>query len=749
MRPTSFFFVATCICWIGFPSIQKMDSVAQQDSITVQNDKGGAKKTVPRPPQDRQIEFFESRIRPVLVQHCYPCHSDESGKQKGGLLLDSRPGTHRGGDTGAAVVPGKVDASLLIGAIRYEDFEMPPEGKLPERVILDFEKWIEEGAADPRTAELAAAGRGATVNAAKKRAGIDWQSARKFWSFLPPRVRSLPPVKDPAWPNNRIDYFVQSAMENRELHPARSASVRELNRRLAFDLTGLPPGEIREDLDQLTDELLASKSFGEKWARHWLDLARYAEDQAHIVGNNQALFYPNAYLYRDWVIDAFNRDLSYDQFVMQQLSADLVAAKEKRTPGNQELAALGFIGLGPKYYRRNDLAVMADEWEDRVDTVSRGLLGLTVACARCHDHKYDPISTQDYYALAGVFASTEMYNKPLQENPQPEAGKKSGKAAPGKTLHIVRDTKKPRNLNVFIRGDSSSKGPIVERRFLTLLDDTKQPFGDSNSGRLALAKAITRAENPLFARVIVNRVWTVLVGKPLVGTPSNFGELGERPSHPALLDDLAARFMQQDWSIKWLVREIVSSATYRQSSLASSDSMQADPGNRLISRMNRKRLTVEQWRDAILDAGSQLDHRIGGPSMDPANPAEKRRTIYARVSRFQLNSMLAMFDFPDPNAHAAQRSNTISPLQKMFALNSRFLLEQTKKLADRIQQTEKKLNDEEFIETTYQLLFQRPPNTTERSVGRRFLENDSDSSGSKRSSYLQSLIISNEFTYID
>ena len=338
-------------------------------------------------------DFFESKIRPVLVKHCYECHSADAGKVGGEFLLDSRDALREGGESGEAIVAGDAEGSLLLSAIRYEDFEMPPSGKLPENVIADFETWINNGAIDPRTESA-----GNSPPAARPQ--IDIESGRKFWSFQPPKLSPLPEVEQADWPARKIDYFVLAKLEGEVLAPTQPADRRTLVRRVTFDLIGLPPtpedvdGFLNDDqpdaYERLIERLLASPRFGERWSRLWLDVARYAEDQAHIVGNNDSLFYPNAYIYRNWLIDAFNEDIAYDRFAKLQLAADLVEPEAK-----EHQAALGFLGLGPKYYRRNAPEVMADEWEDRVDTVTRGLLGLTVACARCHDHKYDPIPTED------------------------------------------------------------------------------------------------------------------------------------------------------------------------------------------------------------------------------------------------------------------------------------------------------------------------------------------------------------------
>ncbi|HMF11687.1 MAG TPA: DUF1549 domain-containing protein, partial [Gemmataceae bacterium] len=448
-------------------------------------------------PTPQQREFFEKRIRPVLVEHCYKCHAADAKKIRGGLLLDSRAAMRKGGDGGPVVVPGDPSASRLLKALRYDDLQMPPAGKLPDRLIADFETWIKQGAFDPRDAPASETRR------------IDVESARQFWAFRAPQLHPVPVVRDQAWPKRAVDRFLLARLEAAGLQPNPPADGRTWLRRVTFDLIGLPPtpeeieaflGDASPDAyEKVVERLLASPHYGERWARVWLDVARYAEDQAHIVGNDQSLCYPNAYQYRDWVIRALNADVGYDRFVRLQLAADVI---EPNNPTN--LPALGFLGLGPKYYDRRNLAVMADEWEDRVDVVSRGLLGLTVACARCHDHKFDPIATEDYYALAGVFASTRMFNRPLEDKceKKPDGEAKQPKDA----LHLVREGT-PTDLNVFVRGDVNVKGPSVPRHFLRVLcAGEPKPFRQG-SGRLELADAITARENPLTARVIVNRVW--------------------------------------------------------------------------------------------------------------------------------------------------------------------------------------------------------------------------------------------------
>lgn len=568
---------------------------------------------------------------------------------------------------------------------------------------------------------------------------FDYAKEGQFWSFQAPTRHQAPKTELSNWVYKPHDAFVLSGLEAAGLTPNDSAEKGLLLRRLSFDLIGLPP-ELEPDTDleiaAYVDQLLASPHFGERWARLWLDVARYAEDQAHIVGSNNSLTYPNAYLYRDWVISALNEDLPYDDFLRHQLAADLLLPKQE-----EEHAALGFMGLGPKYYRRNQLAVMADEWEDRVDTLTRGVLGLTVACARCHDHFFDPIPTSDYYALAGVFANTEMFNRPMEENCEMQNDGQTKK--PDDAAHVVREAKEMRNLPVYLRGDISTPGEEVPRGFLTILGNgERKEFDSKTSGRRDLAEALVDRHNPLTARVWVNRVWGELMGAPLVSTTSNFGTLGEKPTHPELLDDLSVRFMEDgDWSLKWLVREIVLSATYQQSSAAVPEKLAADPGNRLLWRMNRRRLEVEKWRDALLVASGTLDRSIGGKSFVASDPGANRRAVYAEISRLQLDPMLALFDFPDPNLHSPGRANTTTPLQKLFVINHPLIVKQAQLISDRVAAECGDLDEQ--IDRIYEILFSRPPLPSERKLGAQFLKQ------AEFADYTQVLLASNEFAWLD
>ena len=577
---------------------------------------------------------------------------------------------------------------------------------------------------------------------------IDWEKARQHWSFVPPKKQALPKVKDAAWPRGRVDHFILANMEAKELTPSREADVRTLLRRMTFDLTGLPPtpeevqtfvNDSRPDAyARLVDDLLGRRAFGERLASVWLNLARYAEDQAHQVGNNSSLNYPNAWRYRDWVIRAFNADLPYDAFIEKQLAVDLLEPQNKA-----DLAALGFLGLGHKLYSRGRLDVQAEEWSEQVDTVSQTFLGLTVACARCHDHKFDPITARDYYAMAGVFASVQMVN--LRPDGKEEDSKTlADKMDPG-TLHVVRDFQ-PHDLPIYARGDVETPGPTAPRGWLQVLSQGEPMKFKQGSGRAELARQITDPANPLTARVMVNRVWDMLFGKPLARTTSNFGATGEHPTHPELLDDLAVRFMQNGWSVKRLVRELVMTATYRQSSSGSAANAQRDEANDAFWRMNRRQLGIESWRDAIMSTAGTLTH-VGDRSENLDTLTHHKRTIYSQVSRRELNKTLMLFDYPDANVHAARRSSSTTPTQKLFVMNSHFIIEQAKRLAQRLQQSAS--DDASRIRHAYALLFAREPETEELAIAQEFLKQPAESTLTAWEQLAQALLATNEMLYVD
>ena len=574
---------------------------------------------------------------------------------------------------------------------------------------------------------------------------IDWQKERTFWAFTPPKTPPRPEVKNQRWPREDLDYFVLAKLEERRLSPALEADKRTLLRRAAYDLTGLPPSldvaerflkETRPDAyERLIDELIAMPAFGERMASMWLPLARYAEDQAHQVGDDTKFFYPNAYKYRKWVIGAFNRDLPYQDFIKLQLAADKYCKDDE-----ENLVALGFLGLGPKYYNRNRLDVMADEWEDRVDTTTRTFLGLTVACARCHDHKFDPITREDYYGLAGVFASSKMVNRG-QEEPMDNSEKPpKNKDVSPKVIHMMEDGE-PQDLNVFIRGNVNRKGPLAPRGFIKVLAREDQPPIKEGSGRKEIAEDIADWRNPLVARVIVNRVWTLMTGNAIVASPSNFGHSGQAPTNQELLDYLATHFATQGGSIKTLVREIALSATYRQSSVTSAKMIALDPANQLLGRMNRRRLTVEQWRDTLLYQSGELE-REGGKSLE-LDDKNFRRTVYARISRLQLNALLMSMDYPDANVHAEKRATTTTAMQKLFQMNSEFMTARAKTLAARMDSQQGRVSN------IYRALFNRAPDADEKRLAENFLKQPTRGSLSRWEEYTQALLMSNELMYVD
>ena len=583
----------------------------------------------------------------------------------------------------------------------------------------------------------------------KAEAQIDWAMAREWWAFQSPTKAELPQINQAAWPSRRIDHFVLAKLEAKKLSPSPAATKHTLARRLYLDLTGLPPtpekmraflgDETDGAYEMLVEELMQRTAYGERLASMWLNKARYAEDQAHQVGGNIAFFYPNAFKYRKWVIDAFNNDLPYDDFIRKQLAADL--EKDKSVT---DLPALGFIGLGHKFYNRNRLTVKAEEWSEQVDTLTRAFLGLTVACAQCHDHKYDPVTQKDYYALAGVFASTDLVDR-MEDGSEIKKDSEAHKKRIG-TIHIVRDTK-PKDLHVFLRGNTETKGDLVKRRFLKVLAQNEPKSFTQGSGRLELAEAIADPNNPLTARVIVNRVWLIFFGRGLVATPSNFGQLGSLPSHSELLDDLAVRFMENNWSIKWLVRELVLSSTYQQNSQIISRNELIDPANIYLWRMNRRRLSVEQWRDSILAASNNLDRR-GGESLELTDAKNVRRTIYGRVSRKKLSDILIQFDYPDANVHSAKRSDTTTAIQKLFIINSSFMVEQAKSLAKRIT-GDSSATDLTHIQSTYALLYNRQPTREETDLGLAFLRLPAEGKLTRWEQYSHALLAANEMMFVD
>ena len=904
--------------------------------------------------QDPGLDFFEKRIRPLLVEHCYSCHSEQSKKNRGGLLLDSKSALLKGGDTGPALVPGKPAESLLVKAVHYQDpdLRMPPKGKLPAQAVADLAKWVKMGAPDPRT--------GAGPKVAE---GSVLDKARTFWAFQPPKKSPLPQVKNAAWPKGAIDTFLLHKLEEKGLKPSPEADRVTLLRRAYFTLIGLPPTPAQIDrfvsdtspdaFVKVVDELLASPYFGERWGRHWLDVARYAESS----GGGRSLLFKEAYRYRDYVIDAFNADKPYDQFIREQIAGDLLPAfhPEQR---RMQLIATAFLLLGPTNFERQDKPILEmDLIDEQLDTMGRAFLGMTIGCARCHDHKFDPIPHTDYYALAGIMKSTRMI---IHENvskwteqplPMPEADekviarheatlaalkdklqkaqaaeKKAGKVvagAPGKgpiaaaglpgividdtqakkigswkhsmfsgnyigegylyddrgskkektltfipdfakkgnyevrlayvpfenratnvpvrifhadgetTLHVNQRkapdvdgnfvslgtfrfekgsqyfvmvltdgadghvavdavqflkedlepevkvaSKKPdakesadakpldakalmaeikrlqtsgpqramamavsegkvEDCHLCIRGNFHNRGPIVPRGFLqaampATMDRTKLAIPAKESGRKQLADWLASPENPLSARVMVNRLWHHVMGVGLVRSVDNFGLTGELPSHPELLDHLALRFIENGWSVKKMIREIVLSQAFQMSSGDADPAtlklaQKVDPENRLYWRMNRRRLEAEVLRDTILLLSGDLDPAKGG-SLIKANTLEreykfedKRRSVYTPVFRNKLLELYEVFDFADPNISLGKRNVSTVSTQALYMMNSPFVMEQAGRAAQKLL-AEPKLEDGARIDRAYRLALGRLPTPREKQLALEFLQ---------------------------
>ena len=771
--------------------------------------------------QPEDLEFFEKKIRPVLVRHCHECHSAEaarSGKLKGRLQLDTREGIRAGGDSGPAVVPGKPTESLLLDALRYEAFEMPPEGMLPEQIVADFQHWIERGAADPRD--------GQSVD---DKPALDLVKARQFWSLRPVRPSPPPEVSDPDWAANPIDRFVRAKLQEHRLEPAGLADKRSLLRRLSFDLIGLPPtpteleaflsDDSPEAYSRQVDRLLASPHFGERWGRHWLDLARFSES----CGSTRNMVWHHAWRYRNYVIDAFNRDLPFDQFVREQIAGDLLPAESPEERDRQTVAT-GLLALGPKALDETKREVFRmDLIDEQIDVVSRVFLGLSVACARCHDHKFDPIPTRDYYALAGIFRSTEtlygagpmgirgVNDSPLQpigpqaaelaapaaehfrrvqeqtqtrntarsdryrvvrkvadlkrQLEQPAAEKAPDKAALSAEIETLeaeikrwdekiagldkelnalvdqpppqpdyamaaRDASQIENCRVHVRGETTNLGDSVPRGVLQVLPVEQAAIGADESGRRQLAEWLASPDNPLTARVAVNRVWQHLLGRGLVTTPDDFGTSGMRPSHPELLDHLAAGFMADGWSLKRLIRSLVLTRTYRLGSQVAEANQQIDPDNVWLWRRRPRRLEAEAFRDAILATSGELETSSYSQSevarLDPLKQPEfnfalalkpeqmehAHRSVYLPIVRGNLPEMLKLFDFADPNRPVGQRDETIVPAQASFLMNSPWMIAQARRTAQRLLE-EVPGDDVQRIERLYELAFARLPSEAE------------------------------------
>ena len=806
------------------------------------------------------LDFFEKEIRPVLARHCYQCHSSQAPTVFGEFRLDNRDGILEGGRSGPAVVPGDPAASRLIQAVRHESgqVKMPPTGRLDDREIESLVKWVRLGVYWPENPETALG-----VTAADARNALT-----DHWAWQPLAQASAPEVEDKDWGRGEIDRFVLAMLEARGVSPVAAADRYSLYRRLALDITGLPPApsEIRDfaadtapdALEVAVDRLLASPGFGERWGRHWLDLAGYADT----LGLGRRIPSVHAWRYRDYVIAAFNRDKPYDQFVREQVAGDVLDFKDD-LQRREQVIATGFLANGPwALVDQDKTQLQMDIVDNQVDTLGRAILGVTVGCARCHDHKFDPLPQKEYYALAGIFRSTrtlsgrmsgvfsdinrtllpetteelrdraqgleewhlehsealeevrqaegsvEQFKAELDElgendsdqDERKEASERLAKARralnsanseAGRIRFYVKPTPpmaialadhpEPEDTHVRLAGNPHSLGERVPRGFLSLvpLDSTpkianRRLIGigfQKSSGRLELANWLTDEGNPLTARVMANRIWHHLFGVGLVASVDNFGLLGDRPTHPELLDYLALRLQAMDWSVKGLIREIVLSRTYGLSAAHSDDAAVGDPENRLLWRSNRRRLEAETIRDAILLVSGSLDRRGGGPSLplrsrgsvnmgqppllasslELTDEIRFRRTVYLptlRKSQLTEADVLNLFDFPDPNIIKGSRDVTTVPTQALYLMNSPFLIRQSKVAARALLELPE-ATDVQRIETFLLKALGRPASSEDIARATSFLRDTEAELGREQAwaRYCHAMFASNEFLF--
>jgi hypothetical protein len=718
---------------------------------------------------DDAVDYFESQVRPILVRRCEKCHGDK--KQEGELRLDRKIGWMRGGDQGPAVFPGKPEQSLLIKAVRYnhDDLQMPPGGKLPDREIATLAEWVRRGAFDPRDGGPVRLG------------GMSKAEAKRFWSLQPVKRPGVP-IVSPARPRpgNAMDAFLTARIDAAGLAPLPAADRRTLIRRATYDLTGLPP--LPEEVERfladdapgafarVVDRLLASPHYGERWGRHWLDLVRYADT----AGENTDHPLPHAWRYRNWVIGAFNRDMPYDAFVRDQVAGDILAPAGPPEAYGDRVVATGFLALARRFGHDIDKDIYLTH-EDVIDTMGKVFLGLSLGCARCHAHKYDPISAEDYYALYGIFESTKFSFPGCEPKQQPRDlvplvpdGRRDGAVKRGELAYAVTEGT-PADARLHVRGDPEKLGSVVRRRWLEVLGAQSVASG-SGSGRRQLGEWLTAADNPLFARVIVNRIWQHHFGKGLVTTPSDFGTRGQPPTHPELLDWLAARFAESGWRTKPMHRLIMLSDAYRRASLAASSRPNvADPDNHLYWRFDRRRLSAKELRDSLLLVSGQLNRTPGGPHPFPpenswhftqhapfsASYETKRRGVYLMVQRNRRDPFLTLFDGADPNATTPERQETTVPAQALYMLNAPFFHDQSGLLAARL---EREPDPAKRLEAVFQSVFQRSPTIDERGRAQRFLAAyraelqqlpTPDQARLSWAALARILLSSNEFIYLD
>jgi mono/diheme cytochrome c family protein len=764
---------------------------------------------------------FEKKVRPLLVEKCVSCHGPD--KQKGGLRADSRAALLTGGDRGAALVPGKPEQSLLLRVLAHDgDVKMPPKNKLSSAEIAAVKDWIQSGAPWPDST---------TVTVAPKTGERVFTPEEKaFWAFQPVRRHAVPEIRNSqSTIRNPIDRFLLAKLSDSGLSFAAPADRRTLIRRVTFDLTGLPPtpeeveaflkNDAPDAYEKLVDKLLASSAYGEKWGRRWLDVARYADSN----GMDENLAYVNAWRYRDWVIKSFNADKSYDQFVREQIAGDLLPGGTDAERADR-LIATGFLVIGPKMLAEDDpMKMRMDIIDEQLDTIGQAFMGLTLGCARCHDHKFDPITMGDYYGLAGIFSSTKTmknYNVVASWNERPlgtpagaalladhekkvaaakaelAAARKPAlaavagfaavpivkhyrdkvaaieKARPPVDEAMAVEDAKGENLKIHLRGNHLTLGADAPRRLPRIVVGEKPlSLGSDRSGRREFAEWLTRPDNPLTARVIVNRVWAGHFGAGLVRSPDNFGRLGERPTHPELLDWLAAEFVANKWSLKHLHRLIVTSAAYRMSSKPDPAAAEKDPENRLLSHFNRRRLDAEEIRDGMLSVSGLLDRTMGGTLLK-ANPrqyvtstanrnyegyATPRRSVFLPVVRSAVYDVLQTLDFPDPSVPNGQRVATTIPTQALLLLNSKLADQTAEAFAKAVLATEG--DDAACAREAYRRAYGRTPTAGELEKVLAYLKKSEEAADPKLSGndrrllawrgLCRVLLASNEFVFVE
>jgi hypothetical protein len=635
--------------------------------------------------------FFRSQVQPILKARCLKCHGGEA-KIKGNFRLDSREGMLRGGDLGPAVRLDRPEESLLLQAIRYEDLEMPPSGKLPSAEVDVLTRWVMEGLVWPANERKKS-------EPARAIAARDSQSrapAVAGWAYHEVARPPVPPVQNHAWVCGPIDAFVLARLEAEGLEPAHPADKVALIRRVTYDLTGLPPTPKEVDdfcsdqssnaYERLVDRLLASPRYGEAWGRHWLDLVRYAETNGYERDSAK----PFAWRYRDYVIDAFNHDKPYDRFLHEQLAGD-----EIDRDSAQALIATGFYRLGIWDDEPADKPLARyDVLDGIVSTTGQVFLGITINCARCHDHKKDPIPQRDYYRLLAFFGDVTDQD-----------GRNIRRAGNNPSIEVMSVRERGQGpMHVLLRGNPSLLGPRVEPGVPAILGDPQKTFTAGRRKRRALAEWLTHRRNPMTARVLVNRLWQFHFGRGIVPTPNDFGHLGEAASHPELLDWLAAELMENGWGIKHMHRLILLSNAYRMSSRATAEQLANDPGNRSFGRFPMRRLAAEEVRDSILMVSGTLNNKAGGPSVYPPIPREvlagqsipgngwpvssptesARRSVYIHVKRSLQVPLLAAHDAADTDSSCPVRYTTTVPAQSLGLLNGQFANEQAERFAARV-----------------------------------------------------------------